>query len=106
MKLNVRATATASALLWGGAVLTVGVANLVQPRYGREFLRMMASIYPGYQARPTLRNVAVGTAYAVVDGAVGGAVSAWLYNSLVPESAAVSRAEHGPAGSMPVKSAV
>ncbi len=85
MKLSVKAMARTSALLWGGAVLTVGVANLIQPRYGRQFLRLVASIYPGYKARPTPREVAVGTAYAVVDGAVGGALFAWLYNRVLPE---------------------
>ena len=52
------------------------------PRYGREFLELVASIYPGYKPRPKLSQVAVGTAYAVVDGAVGGALFAWLYNRL------------------------
>ena len=46
-------------MVWGGAVLTVGIANLIQPRYGKEFLRLVASIYPGYKARPTLGQVAV-----------------------------------------------
>lgn len=90
MKLSVKATAASSALLWSGAILTVGVANLIQPRYGKEFLRVVASIYPGYRARPTLGNVVVGTAYAVVDGAVGGALCAWLYNRCL---AAIERSE-------------
>lgn len=85
MKLSISAAAAASALLWGGAVLIVGVANVIQPRYGREFLRLTASIYPGYQARPKFGHVAVGTAYALVDGAVGGALCAWLYNRFLPE---------------------
>ena len=94
MKLSVKAMARTSAMVWGGAVLTVGVANLIQPRYGREFLRLVASIYPGYKARPTLGQVAVGTAYAVVDGAVGGALFAWLYNQVVPEPQATGLGRH------------
>ena len=82
MKLDVRAAATASALLWSGAVLIVGIANVIRPRYGKDFLELLASIYPGYKARPKLSQVAVGTACAVVDGAVGGALCAWLYNRL------------------------
>lgn len=89
MKLSIRATAATSALLWGGAVLVVGIANVIRPRYGREFLRLVASIYPGYQARPTFGHIAVGTAYAVVDGATGGALFAWLYNRLSPEGETV-----------------
>ncbi len=70
MKLSIKAMAMASAVVWGGAVLTVGVANIIRPQYGKEFLRVVASIYPGYQARPTLGQVAIGTAYGVIDGAV------------------------------------
>jgi hypothetical protein len=80
MKINVKAAATASALLWSGCVFATGVANLAQPKYGREFLRMMESIYPGYKARPEWKQVAVGAGYAAVDGFVGGALFAWLYN--------------------------
>lgn len=92
MKLSVRAAATASALLWGGAVLVVGIANVIQPRYGREFLRLIASIYPGYHARPSLGDVAVGTGYAAVDGAFGGALCAWLYNQLASDAEQVGLA--------------
>lgn len=85
MKVNIKAAAATSALIWGGAVFVVGVVNVVQPRYGREFLELVASVYPGYKARPRFSQVAVGTAYAVVDGAVGGAICAWLYNRLTSE---------------------
>ena len=34
---------------------------------------MMESVYPGYKARPELRQAAIGGAYAAVDGALGGA---------------------------------
>jgi hypothetical protein len=82
-KLSVKAVATTSALIWSGAVLSVGIANALQPDYGGEFLKMVSSIYPGYKARPTAGQVAVGASYAAVDGAVGGALFAWLYNQFV-----------------------
>jgi hypothetical protein len=63
----------------------MGVANIIRPQYGKEFLRVVASIYPGYHARPTPGHVAIGTAYGVVDGAVGGALCASLYNRFVPD---------------------
>lgn len=87
MKLNIGAVAAASALLWSGAVLTTGIINVFRPKYGREFLQMVSSIYPGYRARPELRQVAIGSAYAVLDGATGGALFAWLYNRLASECA-------------------
>ncbi len=83
MKLNIRAAAAASALIWSGCVFIVGVANLSHPQYGREFLQVVSSIYPGYKAQRRLNQVAVGTAYAALDGAVGGALCAWLYNCFV-----------------------
>jgi hypothetical protein len=95
MKLNVGAVAAASAVLWSGSVLITGVANIVEPRYGREFLRMVASIYPGYKARPEFREVAIGTCYAAVDGAVGGALFAWLYNCFACECEATGVASGG-----------
>jgi hypothetical protein len=86
MKLNVKAMAAASGLLWGGAVLTVGVMNYIRPSYGTKFLRTVASVYPGYQARATPGQIAVGGAYAAVDGAIAGALWAWLYNRLASAS--------------------
>jgi CBS domain-containing protein len=40
-----------------------------------------ASIYPGYHPGTGMGSVATGTLYALVDGAVGGAILAWLYNA-------------------------
>ena len=42
----------------------------------------MASVYPGYDATASFGQVIVGTLYALLDGAVGGAVVAWVYNRL------------------------
>jgi len=46
MKFNIRALALASAILWGGCVLLVGVANLICAGYGQHFLEMLSSFYP------------------------------------------------------------
>jgi hypothetical protein len=80
MTLSVRALALASALLWGGAVLFVGLINLAAPSYGAAFLQGVSSIYPGYHDSRHFLDVLVGTGYALVDGGVGGAVFGWLYN--------------------------
>ena len=80
MKLSIRAFAITAAIVWGAAVLLVGVANLIWPTYGAAFLELVASIYPGYQASRSIGSVTVGTLYAVFDGAVGGLIFAWLYN--------------------------
>jgi hypothetical protein len=81
MKLSVKGTACAAALVCGIlAMFLTGIANLIWPSYGQEFLRLMASVYPGYHATPSFGQVIVGTLYGLVDGAVGGAIFAWLYN--------------------------
>lgn len=80
MGLNIKALAVSAAILWGTAVLAVGLANMLWPDYGLSFLRVVASIYPGYTADGSLSQVITGTLYAAVDGLIGGAIFAWLYN--------------------------
>jgi hypothetical protein len=73
----------ALALLWSGAILFVGLANLCWPPYGKAFLELMASVYPGYHAEAHVGSVIVGMLYGLLDGVIGGAVFGWLYNFLV-----------------------
>ena len=82
MKLDVKAMALTIGLVWGAAMLLAGVAYLVSDGYAEAFLGVMASVYPGYHASSSFGDVIVGTLYGLVDGAVGGAVVAWLYNQL------------------------
>jgi hypothetical protein len=84
MRLNVKALALASAIVWGLCMLFMGLANLIWGGYGQQFLQLMASVYPGYHALRSFSDVIVGTLYGAVDGLVGGAVCAWLYNQFVP----------------------
>jgi hypothetical protein len=46
MKLSIKGLALASAILWGVAMLGMGLANLVWGSYGQQFLQLMASVYP------------------------------------------------------------
>jgi hypothetical protein len=80
MKLNVAALSIAGAILWGASVFLVTLANVVVPDYGVAFLNMIAALYPGYHVGAGLGALLIGTAYAVVDGAIGGALLGWLYN--------------------------
>ena len=81
MKLDVKTTAVALGLVWGvlGMLLT-GLGNLIWPGYGQALLDVMASVYPGCDAAPSIGQVIIGTLYGVLDGIVVGAVFAWLYN--------------------------
>lgn len=82
MRLNTTAFALTAGIIWGGAVLLVAAANLIWPGYGRAFLDLAASIYPGYQPGTGVGSVITGALYGLVDGTIGGAVFAWLYNIL------------------------
>jgi len=80
MSLSVRALAIVGAVLMGGCMLLVGIANLIFPAYGGAFLDLMASVYPGYHGPAGFGSVIVATLYGGVDGAICGAILAWLYN--------------------------
>ena len=80
MRLCVRSLAMASAILWGGLFLLVASLNQVTGGYGAHLLDFGASIYPGYDGAAGFGSVVILTLYALVDGAIAGAVLAWLYN--------------------------
>ena len=83
MRCNVIALTLTAGLFWGAAILLVAAANLIWPSYGRAFLDLAASVYPGYHAGFGIGSVITGTLYGFVDGAIAGAVFGWLYNLLV-----------------------
>jgi hypothetical protein len=80
MRFNVIALSATAALFWGGAIFVVGCANLIWPTYGRAFLELAASVYPGYRPGPAIGSVITGTLYGLVDGAIAGALFGWVYN--------------------------
>jgi uncharacterized membrane protein len=82
MKFNIKALALAWAILWGASVLLMAVANLIWSGYGHDFLVLLSSFYPGYDAARSVGEVSIVTLYAIVDGFVGGAIFGWLYNAL------------------------
>jgi hypothetical protein len=79
MRLDVRAFALACGLLWGLGlfVLTWWIILFDGPSSDPTFL---GQIYRGYAVTPI--GSVVGLAWALVDGAIGGAIFAWLYNAL------------------------
>lgn len=91
MRFNVTALGLAAGLIWGAAVLMVASANLVWPTYGRAFLDLAASVYPGYQPATGVGSVITGTLYGLVDGAIAGALFGWLYNALAGRRTGAAR---------------
>ncbi len=86
MKLSIKAMAISGGLLWGGAILMVALANSVWPGYGRAFLEVLASIYPGFPAGGGILSILADTVYGLSDGAVAGTLLAWLYNLAAPNA--------------------
>ncbi len=80
MKLSVKGLSISLAVLWGAALFFTGVFYVYNGVYGEAFLEVCASIYPGFQVQQSFGSVLVGTGYALLDGAVCGAVLAWVYN--------------------------
>jgi hypothetical protein len=81
MKLSLKAIAISGALVWGGAILLVGLINLSRPGYGLDFLQMTSSVYPWFHDSHALSSVLVGTIDGLVDGAIAGLIFAALYNT-------------------------
>ncbi len=82
MRLHITAMSFTIGLIWGATIFLVAVANLIWPNYGQAFLELIASIYPGYHFSSSIGSVIIGTLYGIVDGAIGGALLAWVYNFL------------------------
>lgn len=80
MRLSIRSLAITCAILWGGCVLLLAIANAIWSGYAVAFLQAVDSVYPGYRAGGGLGSVIVGTLYAIVDGAVAGILFGWIYN--------------------------
>ena len=80
MPLDVKGLTWSMGLLWGGLMLLCGLANLVFPGYAAAFLELAASVYPGYGGPAGIGSVVLVTLYGLVDGAIFGLLTAWLYN--------------------------
>jgi hypothetical protein len=84
MRLSLKGLTFACGLLWGGAILFVGLVNIAFSSYGMEFLKVASSVYPGFHNLRTFVDVLVGTGYGLVDGGIAGLLLGWLYNLFAP----------------------
>lgn len=87
MKLDIKAFALTFALFWGLAVfaLTWWIMAFEGATGDVTFL---GRVYLGYSISPL--GSLVGLIWALVDGLIGGAIFAWLYNTLADRLAAKS----------------
>jgi hypothetical protein len=88
MKLDVRAFAITCSLVWGFGLffLTWWVIMFDGPT---GEVTLIGRLYRGYSISPM--GSVIGLVWALLDGFVGGAVFAWLYNRLAGGSAPQSK---------------
>ena len=80
MKLNVTAFAVACGLIWGlGVFLLTWWIIMFDGATGE--VPFLGQLYRGYNISP--QGSVIGLIWALVDGGIGGALFAWLYNFLV-----------------------
>ena len=91
MRVSLKAITLSSAILWGGAMLCVGLIHMADRAYGGDFLRIMSSVYPGADTTPTLGRVLLGTLYGFVDGGVAGFLFGWLYGAFSEDARVLSK---------------
>ena len=77
MKLNVKAFALTAGLLWGlGVFVLTWWIIMFEGNTGE--VTFLGRLYRGYSISPM--GSVIGLAWAMVDGLIGGAIFAWLYN--------------------------
>jgi len=79
MKLDVRAFALTSGLLWGVGLFLLTLWIMAFEGATGE-VTLIGRVYRGYSISPV--GSVVGLVWGLLDGAIGGAVFAWLYNRL------------------------
>lgn len=86
MKLSLKGLTLAGGTIWALSILVIGILNIMSPEYGGEFLRKMATVYPGYKASGKLIDLIVGMLYAFLVGAIWGLILGVLYNAFAGKS--------------------
>lgn len=90
MKLNVKALALACGIVWGLSVFLLTYWYLIFGHPGLT-LDKLRNIYFGYSV--TWFGGIVGLIWGFIDGFIGGAFLAWLYNKFTKEQAPSSETE-------------
>jgi len=93
MRLSLRAAVISAAILWGGAILLVGLINFIDPNYGTSFLQMTNSVYPWFHGAHSMESVLGRTVEGALDGAIAGVLFVWLYNFFA-ERKRISPSQH------------
>jgi hypothetical protein len=89
MKINVKAFALACGLIWGAGLFLLTWWIIAFEGVTHE-VTLIGRLYRGYNISPA--GSVMGFLWGLADGLLGGAVFAWLYNSLTKRAISVSSA--------------
>ncbi len=76
-KLSPRALGLSLGIIWGLAVLIIGLAATFWG-YGTQFVSMFEALYPGFKLG--IQGCIIGGLWGLVDGFVFGVLLGWIYN--------------------------
>lgn len=82
MKLKPIALGLSLGIVWGGALFITTLLSYFTD-YGKLFLEVVSSIYPGYSISPL--GSFFGLFYGFVDLFISGILIGWIYNRIVRE---------------------
>jgi hypothetical protein len=77
-RLNPKALAFGLGISWAVCMLFVGWASIFG--WGTKFVELMSSVYIGFA--PSFLGGIIGAIWGFVDGAIGGAIIAFVYNKI------------------------
>jgi len=80
-KISIKGLAIALGTAWALCILVAGWSGIFG--WSTEFIDVMASVYIGYQASFT--GGIIGALWGFIDGAIGGAVIAFVYNAVTKD---------------------
>ena len=80
MKLDAVKFGLTIGIVWAGGVLCLGLMSDIL-NWGTPLVQGLGSLYLGYKASPG--GIIVGTIWALLDGGIGGFITAAIYNWLV-----------------------
>src|SRR5664280_1837194 len=77
-KISVKTITLSSVILWGDAMLFVGLIHMATSSYGGDFLRMMSSVYPGADTAPRLGSVLLDLVQCMGSWMASSPVCSWV----------------------------
>ncbi len=83
-KISVKGLALGLGITWASGVFLAGI--LAPFGFAKGFVNVVSSVYLGY--KPGLVGALIGGGWAFIDGAIGGAMIAFIYNWVVSRSLA------------------